>query len=686
MSTSLFPHSSIREIQDVLITEVAEAVKNNQNLIVHAPTGLGKTAASIAPALSNTLKTKKTIFFLSSMHTQHKIAIDTVREIRAKHGVKVIGVDIIGKKHMCLQEGVSTLLSREFLEYCKTLREDDRCNYFSNLKKDDSLSFEAKLAVSELNDLSPSTTRNILDVSGRHKVCPYEVSMLIGREANIIVTDYYYLFHPKIRNSFLTKTGKELQDAVIIVDEAHNLPARIRDLASEKLSTIILKRAITEAEYFNNTKAAGILRKILPILEDYATTLVDKEDEIYVEKNDFFEKINVIEDYYAVIDFLAEAATEVRKEQKQSYMGTVAGFLEAWPSEQEGFTRIFSKIKGLKEEILVLNYKCLDPSVISRPVIEAASSVILMSGTLTPTSMYRELLGFREENTVEMTLKSPFPEKNKLSLIIPKTSTKFTGRSEYQYREMGQIVSKIVNAIPGNSAVFFPSFKLRDDVYAYMKECEKTVFLERQGLTKQEKEELLENFKSYKNVGAVLLGATMGSFGEGIDLPGDYLKGVIIVGLPLQRPDLETKALIDYFDKKFKKGWDYGYVFPAFNKTLQSAGRCIRSETDRGVIVFLDERYSWPQYMRCFPPSWNLKTTILYESLIREFFDKEIEKTADDKLGDDDLMSSSNDYVKKPDWSTERKDERRNERKDERHNQNDPYRQPEREFKWVDRK
>jgi DNA excision repair protein ERCC-2 len=258
-------------------------------------------------------------------------------------------------------------------------------------------------------------------------------------------------------------------------------------------------------------------------------------------------------------------------------------------------------------------------------VIDAASSVILMSGTLTPTSMYRELMGFREENTVEMTLKSPFPEKNKLSIIIPKTSTKFTERSEYQYKEMATIVSKLVNVIPGNSAVFFPSFRMRDDVYNYMKDCEKTVFLEKQGLTKQEKEELLENFKSYKNVGAVLLGVTTGSFGEGIDLPGDFLKGVVIVGLPLQRPDLETKALIDYYDQKFKKGWDYGYVFPAFNRTLQSAGRCIRSETDRGVIVFLDERYAWPNYMRCFPPSWNLKTTILYESLIKAFFESRSE-------------------------------------------------------------
>jgi DNA excision repair protein ERCC-2 len=132
--------------------------------------------------------------------------------------------------------------------------------------------------------------------------------------------------------------------------------------------------------------------------------------------------------------------------------------------------------------------------------------------------------------------------------------------------------------------------------------------------------EFLDGFKSYKNVGAILMGVIGGNFGEGIDLPGDFLKGVIIVGLPLQRPDLETEALIKYYDEKFKKGWDYGYLFPAFNRALQSAGRCIRSETDKGVIIFLDERYSWKNYFRCFPPSWDIKTTLLYEKMIEDFF------------------------------------------------------------------
>ena len=620
MSTALFPHDEIRDIQDELIKEIAKAVETESNLLAHAPTGLGKTAASIAPALSNALKTKKTIFFLTSMHTQHKIAIDTIRDIKKKHNVKVIGVDIIGKKHMCLQPGVRMLTSRDFTEYCKTLREDGKCDYYSNLKKGEELSFSAKTAVSELSEDSPATTDDLLSISEKHRVCPYEVSMLVGKESNIIVADYYYMFHPRIRDTFLIKSGKMIEESIIIVDEAHNLPSRIRDLASDRLTSIGIKRAITEAENFNSERSYKFFSGLLSVLDAYAERI---EHEEYIKKDDFIKKVSELENYDEIMEYLFELADNVRKEQKQSYIGVIATFLESWLGGDEGFTRIFTKSEGMKEEILILNYKCLDPSIISKPVIDLASSVIMMSGTLTPTSMYAELLGFNPNVTKEITLKSPFPEKNRLSIIVPRTSTKFTKRNEEQYKEMASIINRVVNAVPGNSAVFFPSFKLRDDVYKYMQGCEKTIFVERQGLNKQEKEELLENYKGYKNVGAVLLGATSGSFGEGIDLPGDFLKCVVIVGLPLQRPDLETKALIDYYDKKFAKGWDYGYLFPAFNKTLQSAGRCIRSGSDRGVLVFLDERYEWPGYKRCFPESWDLKTTLLFEGLIRDFFKEE---------------------------------------------------------------
>ena len=242
-----------------------------------------------------------------------------------------------------------------------------------------------------------------------------------------------------------------------------------------------------------------------------------------------------------------------------------------------------------------------------------------MSGTLLPTYMYKEVLGV--EHVEEVVFKDPYPKTNRLNLIIPKTSTKYTMRSDRQYQEIAQVCADIVNIVPGNSAIFFPSYNLRNSISNHFDRlCRKTIFSEDPRMNKPERIELLEKFKGYNDVGAVLMGVSSGSFGEGIDLPGDLLKAVIVVGLPLRRPDLETKSLIEYYDKKFNKGWDYGYLIPAMTKCIQNAGRCIRSETDRGIIVFLDRRFTWRNYHRLFPEDWDLKINLNYKQLISDFF------------------------------------------------------------------
>jgi len=236
--------------------------------------------------------------------------------------------------------------------------------------------------------------------------------------------------------------------------------------------------------------------------------------------------------------------------------------------------------------------------------------------------MYREILGFPED-TIEKQYNSPFPEKNRLNLIIPETTTKYDFRCKDEYKKIASICAKLTGQVPGNSIIFFPSYSLRDNINSYFSLlCKKNILLEKPVLTKEEKTDLLEEFKSYKETGAVLLGVHSGSFSEGIDLMGDLLKCVIVVGLPLRPPDLQTQELIKYYDKKFGKGWDYGYKLPAFIKCLQSAGRCIRSEKDRGAIVFLDVRYTWNNYFKYFPPEWEIKITKGYDGMIKGFFEK----------------------------------------------------------------
>jgi DNA excision repair protein ERCC-2 len=622
LKETLFPYSKVRKIQDELVATIVKTLNEKNHLIVHAPTGLGKTVATLAPALAFALKKGKTIFFLTSRHTQHQIAIETLRKIKEEYRIELTATDIIGKKWMCPVPGTDLLYSGDFSEYCRAMREDNKCEFYAKTKtKSNKATVLAKHVLDELKISSPLHTEEVIKLCSDKKLCPYELSTLLAESSKVIIADYYYLFNPSIRKAFLNKIKKELEDAIIIIDEGHNLPLRVRELLTKRLSTLTIDRAIKEARKFGYDETKNNLAEIGRILRSLSSDIKSKGEKL-ITKQDFMQKVSQIKDYDELISEFEFTADIVREQQKASYVGMVSSFLDAWCGEDKGYVRILSKKELIKPPLTSLSYRCLDPSLISREIIESSYSTILMSGTLTPTSMYKDLLGF-PERIIEKEYESPFPEKNKLNLIIPETTTKFSLRSKEQFRKIAKICSDIVNIIPGNSAVFFPSYEIRDYVYRFFSRlCKKTTFLEKSRLNKEGKKDLLERFKEYKDHGAVLLAVASGSFGEGIDLPGDLLKAVIVVGLPLQKPDLEIKELIRYYDEKFGRGWDYGYVLPAITKSLQNAGRCIRSETDKGIIIFLEERYSWPSYLRCFPKDWNIKITKLYTERIKEFFDK----------------------------------------------------------------
>jgi DNA excision repair protein ERCC-2 len=619
----LFPYNEVRPIQDELIKAVYDTIKNKKNLIVHAPTGLGKTAATLAPALSLSLNNKDTtIFFLTSRHTQHNIAIETLKHIKEKHGIEINAVDIVGKQSMCIQSNIQDLYSNEFNEYCKSVREKGECEFYTNTKdKSGKLTVKSKKIMDDLRKISPSHSEKIIEICEAEKLCPYEISSALARTAKIIIADYFYIFHPIISDAFFKKTGKKLEESIVIVDEGHNLPDRIRKLFSQKTSTFVISRAIKEAKKFHFQDLIPKLRELDNIMKNLSYSLNQDEKEKIIVKREFLDQIQQIDDDYdQLIADLEFAADEIREKQRSSFIGGIATFLNSWQGPDKGFSRILTNNEFKNKKITSLSYRCLDPSLSSTVVVEHSYSTILMSGTLKPTDMYRDLLGFPENRTVQREFKSPFPKKNKLTLIVPETTTKFTQRSDSQFQQIAKICSNITNKIQGNTAIFLPSYFLMDQVNKYFSELSnKRIIREIPGLSKEGKHDLLEEFKSESKKGAVLLGVAAGSFGEGVDLPGDLLKCVIIVGIPLQKPDLETNELINYYDQKFKHGWDYAYLYPAILKSMQNAGRCIRSEKDKGVIVFLDERYAWTNYKKCFEDS-NIKITKGYLHEIDEFF------------------------------------------------------------------
>jgi DNA excision repair protein ERCC-2 len=267
-----------------------------------------------------------------------------------------------------------------------------------------------------------------------------------------------------------------------------------------------------------------------------------------------------------------------------------------------------------------LSHRCLDPSVYTADVLNSARSVIVMSGTLKPQEMYRDLLGLDGSRTELREYRSPFPRHNRLCLLVTGITTKYASRTEAEYARIAGKASEVLNAIPGNSAVFFPSFAVQRRILPLLN-LARPVLAQKEKSSPAENTGMLAQFRQHaKRGGAVLAGVAGGSFSEGIDLPGEELLGVVVVGIPLGEPDLETQAMIDYYDCKYGRGWAYGYIYPAMSRAVQAGGRCIRNETDRGVVAFLDSRFAWENYSRCFPRDLDFTVTESPGEHVRRFW------------------------------------------------------------------
>ena len=610
----LFPHDKIRPSQLELINDIETAFEQGKTLLAHAPTGLGKTASALTVAIKEAIEKEKRVFFLTNRHTQHQIAVNTLKEMKRKTGKNITCVDLIGKRWMCNQE-VAGLFSSDFNEYCKAVVEKGECEFYNNVKTKKGQSVPAQLLLKELKEAGALHTEELISLSKEKRMCGYEIATALAKDATVIIGDYYYLFNPFVQATLFNKLELAMEDVIVIVDEGHNLPTRVADMVSNALTSTMLKNAIQEAQKFHYNGMIMWLQDMNKILLDFAE-FEGREKEKLVTKDQFMARVKMIHDYDELIEEMESAADEVRKKQRKSYLGGISAFLEAWQGNDEGFTRILSEKQGSHGSITMLQYSCLDPSVVTKQVFDQIHAGIVMSGTLNPTFMYKDLLGIT--NAMMETYPSPFPSENKLSLIVPETSTKYSMRTPSTYDRILELCEHFTTLIPGNVALFFPSYYVRDEICKGFS-SQKHLLWEKQGMSKEEKERFLADFKAKKDEGAILLGVTGANFAEGVDFPGDILNGVVIIGIPLARPNLKTKQTIAYYEGKFGKGWDYGYTFPAINKCLQSSGRCIRSETDVGAVIYLDERFAWQRYYNCFPRE-GLIVSKSYEKFLTEFF------------------------------------------------------------------
>ena len=468
-----------------------------------------------------------------------------------------------------------------------------------------------------INKESPVDVHEVIDLSRSYDFCSYEINADVAKKAHVIIADYFHILSPNVRSSFLLRINKEIERSIIIFDESHNLDQRCRDLLSSNLSSFTIDNAIKEAIKFRFIEHIGYLEDLKSILDEITNINLTKKDESLINKDDFIKRINEFKDYQQLIEELEQLSEKVREQRKGSYIGSISEFMKSWLVEGKEFIRFIKKgTYKTGTPFTTLSIRCLDPSIILQDIIKNSHSTIFMSGTLRPIDMYQDLYGI--SSCMKREYKDPFPKENRLNLIVKGTTTKYDMRNDFMYKRIANKLDNLIEIIHGNTIIFFPSYELRDKISNFLN-TKKKAFFENNSASREERKDTLEEFKKCKEKGSILLAVSAGSYGEGIDLIGDLLKAVIVVGLPLGKPDLETNELINYYDEKFKKGREYGYLFPAIIKCLQNAGRCIRSEEDKGIIILLEDRFRLPYYKKLLPDDMNFIISDNPEKDIKNF-------------------------------------------------------------------
>ncbi len=659
-----FPFPSIREGQREFMEDVKQAVEGGNILAAHAPTGIGKTVAVLVPALQYAIQNDKTVFFLTSKRSQHKIAIDTLRLIKEHAKLNFVVVDIISKQSMCPRAKAGSIY-REFYslfsEFCRSEQKNRRCRYFVN--RDEEAQRRIRKEIMHVEEL--------YEWCSFRGVCPYKAALEVGESADVLVCDYNYLFSSDIAETVLEKIGKGLEDVIVIVDEAHNLPDRIRNNLSSELRMSTITEAArglrhTNREIYGNlmelerifAKLAMVARKNkkeeMNVDRDFLVDEMGKVLRRRIEAISYDDFVNSLRSFgersetsgdaeyilsaedRRVLQNLknrrslqypsrAETAgnTKYRDEALQRNVLNIADFLDEWRTSEKCL-RIFSASQH--NENPSLHFKLLDPSIVSEPVFAGAHSTIMMSGTLCPAEMYAEILGassdrIKGKEIVLREYKSPFPEENRLIVVTRGLTTKYTKRGEEMYRKIAGKIAEVAEYVQGGMAVFFPSYALQRDIAVYLpEEVRRKAIVERREMRKEEKNRLYELLRV--DSGGILLAVQGGSFSEGMDFESNMLKAIIVVGLPLSPLTLEVKTVEGYYMGKFgtEKGKLYGYYYPAITKVLQAAGRGIRSEHDRCIIILMDYRFAQFPYKNCFPADYHVTLTDRAEESAKRFF------------------------------------------------------------------
>ncbi|MCL5679981.1 MAG: ATP-dependent DNA helicase [Candidatus Marsarchaeota archaeon] len=598
----LFRFAKPRLNQEAMISDIYGALEERRDIFINAPTGIGKTDASLGAALTFALKRGLDVFFLTPKISQHKIAMEAVAGIKRKFNLDFGFADIVGKRNMCINDKVNSIESDGFYSACESVVKAGKCAYFSNAK-----SFDADSK--GLAEAMENGHNSMLDYSYGKGVCAYEVAAKYARNCRVIIAGYSHLLNPYNKSTFLKKIGHSIDNAIVIWDEAHNLINIANAYFSTAISELGIDAAERELKAINSKIDLDYLKFAIKKLASRKLALGMPES--FVEKSDMAELMEG--EYEKLIDTLEKAGLEYiqAKAAKRSAILHVARFLRGFLDADESTARIITNRNGR----IRLNVSCLYPDR-ALPTLQEAYANVFMSATMEPMNMYADMFGLA--NSKMMSYASPFPKPNKIAFIDENFTTKFTQRSNEQYANIAKRIMEIKESVPGSLAVFFPSFTVLDGISRHVDVSKK--YVQRRDMASVATESLLKRFM--EDDGSTLMAVMGGSLSEGVDYKNNSIKGIVIVGIPLTAPDLELKARIAYLDKRFDgKGMDYAYIIPAVVRAVQAAGRAVRNENDRAVLVFMDKRYSWRMYRAAISNSIEIADSKDYIKSIRFFWD-----------------------------------------------------------------
>ncbi len=588
-----FPYDSFRAGQREFSISVYRTIMESKILFAKAPTGIGKTMAAIFPSIKALRKGLASKIFYTTAKTTTANEAKKALEILQSRGLNLKTAFITAKDKICFQD--QTNCDPEVCKYAK--------GHYNRIND----------AILDILNNELMTKEVIEEYAKKHTVCPFEFSLDLTNWCDCVVCDYNYVFDPRVylRRFFMDDGG----DFVLLVDEAHNLLNRSREMYSAELC----KKEILNLK--NSTK--GKLKSIHKALSSTNSVMVkmkkqceDSPNKVIIEKNPPKEILAPLKKFIQEVEkyFATGEESEMNENILDLYF-KVNAFTRTFEYFDEKYITYLEKdYEDIKVKIF-----CVDPSTRLHECFKKVKATVLFSATLTPMDYFMRLLG-GEEDSYRINFKSPFSRENLCLLLDDTISTRYHER-KYSYEKIGDIIKKSISEKIGNYIAFFPSYDYMEKVLGLFNCDNANVISQQRNMNDEEKGEFIKNFSEDNSETLIGFAVIGGAFSEGLDLPGEKLSGVIIIGVGLPRICLENNIIKEHFGENNEDGFLYAYVYPGINKVLQASGRVIRTENDRGFVLLIDSRFSNKVYIQLRPEEWktlkrinipqkNLSTTI----------------------------------------------------------------------------